>query len=186
MPQIKRLLLFAVVLAVPCGVYVLLAPPQTPLPHHSWRHSGGELLGSAGLWLFALLYGRTVLKIGLRQGPFWERLLPEGIGNRTLPWAKVGLTWLNKTHPYAGVATVLLVIGHTLIEGWHQVNLLLAIVLGLALWQFGFGLFLLTRYQAVFVKRMKRYGYMAHSQLYTGVALGVCAVFGHLLIQGKG
>jgi len=182
MPQIKRLLIFAALMAALCGVYVLFAPVQQPLPHNSWRHSGGELLGSAALWLFAIIYGRTALKLGLRQGPLLDRLLPEGIWNGALPWAKVLLSWLNRSHPYVGVATVLLVIGHTLVEGVHQVNPLMAVVLALALWQFGFGLFLLLRYQAVFVKHIKRYSYLAHSQLYSGVALGVCAAFGHLLI----
>jgi len=166
-----------------CGVYVLIAPWQAPSPHNSWRHEGGELLGSIAIWLFVVIYGRTGLKILLRQGPVLDRLLPEGIWNTASPMAKTVLTFLNATHPYVGAATVLLVFGHALIEGWHQANLLMRVVLLLVTWQFGFGLFLLSHYQAVFVKKMKRYSYMAHSQLYTGIALGLCALFGHLLVS---
>lgn len=184
MTQMKRLLIFGGIMALFCGVYVLFAPAQTPLPHNSWRHEGGELLGSAVLWLLVVIYGRTALKILLRQGPVLERLLPEGVWGTTVSWAKWLLTFLNVTHPYVGVAAVLLVFGHAWIEGTNQVNLLMLLVLTLCLWQFGFGLFLLSRYQAVFVKKMKRYSYMAHSQLYTGIALGLAALFGHLLVRG--
>lgn len=183
MSQIKRLLLFAGVLAVLCSGYVLMAPWQTPLPHNSWRHGGGELLGTSALWLFGIIYGRTLLKLLLRQGPLLERLLPEGSWENVSPWTKQLLGLLDKTHPYVGVSTVLLVFGHTVIEGINQANLLMQVVLALTVWQFGFGLFLFSRYQAVFVKKMKRYGYMAHAQLYTGVALGVCALFGHFLVK---
>jgi hypothetical protein len=169
-------------MAVFCGLYVLIAPPQAPLPHGSWREEGGELLGSAVVWLFVAIYGRTALKMLLRQGPVLERLLPEGTWGKASPQAKWLLSTLNKTHPFVGAATVLLVLGHALIEGVNQVNLLMLVVLVLALWQFGFGLFLLSHYQAVFVKKLKRYGYMIHAQLYTGIALGLCALFGHLLV----
>lgn len=182
MAQIKRLLLFSAIMALFCGVYVLLAPWQQPLPEHSWRHEGGELLGSVAVWLFVLLYGRTALKVLLRQGPWLDRLLPEGAWGNAVPWTKALLSFLNKTHPYVGASTVLLICGHALIEGMNQANLLMLVVLFLVTWQFGFGLFLLSHYQAVFVNKMKRYSYMAHSQLYTGAALGICAMFGHLLI----
>ena len=181
MTQIKRLLIFTAIMAVFCGGYVLFAPWQRPLPDHTWRHEGGELLGSTVVWLFVVLYGRTGLKILLRQGPLLDRLLPEGTWGSASPRVKGVLPFLNKTHPYVGVAAVLLVFGHALMEGLAQANLLMWIVLLLVLWQFGFGLFLLSRYQLVFVQKLKRYSYMAHSQLYTGIALGLCALFGHLL-----
>ena len=181
MTQIKRLLIFTAIMTVFCGGYVLFAPWQRPLPDHTWRHEGGELLGSTVVWLFVVLYGRTTLKILLRQGPMLDRLLPEGIWNNALPGLKGVLPFLNKTHAYVGAAAVLLVFGHALIEGLQQANLLMQIVLALVVWQFGFGMFLLSRYQVVFVQKMKRYSYMAHSQLYTGIALGVCVLFGHVL-----
>lgn len=183
MAQVKRLLIFAGIMAVLCGVYVLIAPRPAPLPHNTWRHESGEVVGSGALWLFAILYGRTGLKLGLREGPLLDRVLPEGAWDQASPRVHGLLSFLNRTHPYVGVATVLLVFCHALVAGWNQANLLMRVVLLLTLWQFGFGLFLLSRYQAVFVNKLKRYSYMAHSQLYTGVALGICALCGHLLVN---
>ncbi len=183
MDKVKRLLIFTGVMALFCGVYVLFAPWQRPLPDSSWRHGGGELLGSGVVWLFVVIYGRTALKILLRQGPLLDRLLPEGTWDNASPKAKGLLSFMNRTHPYVGAAAVLLVFGHALLEGLNQANLLMRVVLLVAVWQFGFGLFLLNRYQVVFVQKMKRYSHMAHSQLYTGIALGICAMFGHLLVK---
>ena len=183
MAKVKQLLIFTGILALLCGIYVLNAPPQTPLPHNTWRHEVGELLGSAAVWLFVVIYGRTALKILLRQGALLDRLLPEGAWDNSSPRAKKLLSFLNTTHPFVGVATVLLILCHALLGGLNQANLLMQVVLGLIIWQFGFGLFLLVRYQQVFVQKIKRYSYLVHSQLYTGIALGLFAMFGHLLIK---
>lgn len=183
MPNSKRLLLFTLLVALFCGGYVLVAPSQPPLPHTSWRHELGEAVGSVVLWLFAVIYGRTLLKIGLRQGPLLERLLPLPMGPQAVEKGKWLLPWLNKTHPYVGAATVLLIASHALLEGLNQANLLLQVILFLAAWQFAFGLFVISHYQAFFITKIKRYSYLAHSQLYTGVAIGLCALFGHLLVQ---
>lgn len=183
MPNVKRLLLFALVMTLFCGGYVLFAPSPPHLPQHTWRHELGEVVGSGVAWLLALIYGRTLLKIFLRQGPLLDRVLPLPLGNQVVEKGRGLLPFLNKTHPYVGVGSVLLIAGHALLEGLHQANLLLLLVLLLVGWQFGFGLFILSRYQAVFINKVKRYGYLAHSQLYTGVAIGLCALFGHLLVQ---
>ncbi|MFW8602198.1 hypothetical protein ACOHYD_12060 [Desulfobacterota bacterium M19] len=136
------------------------------------------------MWLFTIIYGRTLLKLILRQGTIFDRLLPEGVWNTTaVPWARKLLRFLNKTHPYVGAAVIILIFGHAWLEGLNQANLLMKIIMALVIWQFAFGLFLLNRYQDVFVKKIKRYSYMAHSQLYTGIAIGICAAFGHLLVS---
>jgi len=57
-------------------------------------------------------------------------------------------------------------------------NLFLELVLVLLAWQGFFGIFLLMR---VPVAAMKRYSYLVHAQLFTGVMIGVFAFFGHLL-----
>ncbi len=69
MPNIKRLFLFALVLTLFCGGYVLLAPGQTAVPHESWRLELGEVLGSVAVWLLVILYGRTLLKKIQLPGP---------------------------------------------------------------------------------------------------------------------
>jgi len=183
MNKVKKILIFSLILSAFCIVYLIIAPQQIPHSHHSWRHEFGGALGSGVLWLFAFIYGRTLLKLLLRQGPVMERLLPEGTWkDAALPWARKALRFLNQTHPFLGAAVVILIMGHAWLEGPNQVNLLMKVIIILALWQFAFGLFLLNRYQVIFVKKMKKYGYMAHSQLYTGVAIGICAIFGHLLV----
>lgn len=183
MPNLKRLLLFTVLLALLAGSYLLHAPSQTPLPSGSWRHAPGELAGMGVATLLGIIYGRTLLKILLRQGPLLTRLLPLPGGPRMVEKGRWLLPFLNKSHPYVGVATVLLILCHVSLEGLEQANLLLRAVLFLIAWQFAFGLFLLSRYQDIFVNRLKRYGYLAHSQLYSGIAIGLCAFLGHLLIQ---
>ncbi len=183
MPNIKPLLLFTLAMALFCGGYVLVAPMGNPLPHDSWRHEIGEAVGSLVLWLFAIIYGRTLLKLLLRQGPLLERLLPLPMGKQAVEQGKWLLPWLNKSHPYVGAATVLLIAGHALLEGLNQANLLMELILILITWQFACGLFVISHYQAIFIKQLKRYSYLAHSQLYTGVAIGLCALFGHLLVQ---
>lgn len=183
MPNSKRLLLFTLTMALFCGGYVLVAPMQNPPPHDSWRHEVGEVVGSAVLWLLAIIYGRTMLKLLLRQGPLLARLLPLPMGNQAVEKGKWLLPWLNKSHPYVGAATVLLIAGHALLAGLNQANLLMDLILFLILWQFACGLFVIGHYQAIFIQQLKRYSYLAHSQLYTGVAIALCALFGHLLVR---
>jgi hypothetical protein len=184
MHKIYKILIFSAILTVFCTVYIVIAPHQTQLSHSSWRNGIGEAVGSGVLWLFAIIYGRTLLKISLRQGPLLERLLPEGIWNSyAVPWARKLLRLLNQSHPYIGAAVVIMVLGHAWLEGFSQANFHMRTVVALILWQFSFGLFLLNRYQIVFIKKMKKYGYLAHSQLYTGIAIGIGAIFGHLLVS---
>lgn len=53
-------------------------------------------------------------------------------------------------------------------------------VLVLVLWQMSFGLILSWRGTP---QDLKRWSYMVHAQLITGVAIGVFAFFGHLLVD---
>ncbi len=183
MPNIKRLFLFALVLTLFCGGYVLLAPGQTAVPHESWRHELGEVLGSVAVWLLVILYGRTLLKIFLRQPALLERLLPHNVRARVAALGQRLMPGLNTTHPAAGAIAVLLIGGHAFLEGVQQANLLLLGTLLLLVWQLTFGLFLLSRHHAISGGRIKKFSYLAHAQLYTGIAIGICALFGHLLLQ---
>lgn len=180
MHNIKNLLIFTITLVIVSGIYVLFAPHQGPIPHSSWRHGVGEVAGGSLSWLFVIIYGRTLIKLLVKNGPLMERLLPEPTVIETTSLLKKLSQFLNNTHPYVGTMATILVFGHALIEGLSRANLLLEAVFILSLWQFAFGIFLLCHYNAVFVKKMKRYGYMAHSQLYTGIALGIFVLFGHL------
>lgn len=181
MQRIKKLLVFTAALSVISLIYVLFAPHPPPTPHNSWRHELGEAAGGALSWLLVIIYGRTLLKLLIKNGTLMERLLPDPPLSQTTSGLKKIISFLNSSHPFVGAATVVMVFVHALLEGLNHANLLMVAIFILAVWQFGFGVFLLSRYQAVFVKKMKRYGYLAHSQLYTGIALGVFALFGHLL-----
>lgn len=183
MKKPKRLIIFAAVLSLLAGGYVLFAAPAShqDLPH--WRKELGEFAGGTLGWAFAIIYGRTMLKIILRKGPLLQRVLPESSRGEITSYGKKLLSFLNTTHPYLGIISVVLLFSHAYLVGLDQANALLKTIFILALWQFCFGLFLLSRYQIVFLNKAKRYGYMAHSQLYTGIAIGILALFGHLLVD---
>jgi hypothetical protein len=57
----------------------------------------------------------------------------------------------------------------------------LEMLLFLLVWQGMFGLFLVIRFP---VASLKRYGYLVHAQLFSGIMIGVFAGFGHLLTDG--
>ncbi len=180
----KKLLIFTTILVIISGGYVIFAPVQAPISLKSWRSDIGELAGGILSWLFVIIYGRTLLKLLVKNGSLMERILPDPTLIDSKSLLKKAIYFLNKTHPYIGASAVVMVFLHALLEGLNQANFLMDAIIVLALWQFCFGVFLLSRYQAVFIRKMKRYGYMAHSQLYTGIAIGVFALFGHILVGG--
>lgn len=53
-------------------------------------------------------------------------------------------------------------------------------VLVLVIWQALFGVFITWTYSP---KELKRFSYLVHAQLFTGVMIGVFSYFGHLLID---
>jgi hypothetical protein len=53
-------------------------------------------------------------------------------------------------------------------------------LLGLVVWQGVFGMFLTLRYSPV---ELKKFSYLVHAQFVTGIAIGVFALFGHVLID---
>ena len=53
-------------------------------------------------------------------------------------------------------------------------------VLGLVVWQGAFGLFISWRYTP---KELKKFSYLVHAQLFTGILIGVFAYLGHVFID---
>lgn len=53
-------------------------------------------------------------------------------------------------------------------------------LLGLVIWQGVFGLFLTLRYS---LAELKKFSYLVHAQFVTGIAIGIFAWFGHMLID---
>jgi hypothetical protein len=64
------------------------------------------------------------------------------------------------------------------VAGTAKWNPFLMLLLALIIWQGLFGLFLVIRFPA---PALKRYGYVVHAQLFSGVMIAIFAAFGHLL-----
>ena len=79
-----------------------------------------------------------------------------------------------------GVAAVALVLVHIALMGLHTEILFFPAVLALVVWQGLFGMFLSWRYSP---RDLKKVAYFVHAQLITGIAIGVFAYFGHMLLD---
>jgi len=62
----------------------------------------------------------------------------------------------------------------------HNHILFFPALLALVIWQGLFGLFLTWRYSP---NELKKFSHVVHAQFITGIAIGVFAFFGHLLID---
>ena len=158
-------------------LYLYLVREQVP-EVHGLRREIAESFGIAGLCTLALIYGRSVLKIALNEGSLLQRFIPEEYYAPSLSAARKVLSFLNRTHKYVGAAAVAIFPVHALLMGPAHWNLFLKMVLGLLAWQGIFGLFLVVRFPT---GTLKRYSYLVHAQLFSGVMIGVFAAFGHLL-----
>jgi hypothetical protein len=140
----------------------------------------GEGFGEAGLWGLLFIYCRTLLKLILGKGAIAKRLLPDYTPDLSVPLFNRVLGWLDKTHVYVGIAVVAVILLHISMMGMPMHILFFPIVLALVIWQGVFGLFLSWRYSP---RELKKFVYLVHAQLFTGIMLGVFAWFGHLLID---
>jgi len=126
-----------------------------------------------------IIYGRSVLKLIINDRNFLQRIIPYGYFDFSLSISRKLLSFLNRSHKHVGATAIVLMAGHALLMGAVRWNPFLILVLLLLAWQGFFGLFLVIR---VPINPLKRYGYLAHAQLFTGVMVGVFAIFGHLLV----
>ena len=90
------------------------------------------------------------------------------------------LRWLDRTHVYVGIATVAMIALHIALVGLPWEILFFPLVLALVVWQTLFGLFLAWRYSPA---QLRKFSYLVHAQLVTGIALGIFAYAGHLLVD---
>ena len=151
---------------------------QTVPEAHGLKSEMAEGLGIMGLWALIVIYGRSFIKITLNDGAFMQRFIPNEYYNQSLSASRKFLAFLNRTHKYVGAVAIVVFAFHALLMEPRRWNLFLELVLVLLAWQGVFGIFLLMR---VPVAAMKRYSYLVHAQLFTGVMIGVFAFFGHLL-----
>ena len=152
---------------------------QPVVETHGLRKEISEVLGTLGLWALMIIYGRSILKLTLNDGTFLQRIIPGGQYSLSLSACRKLLFWLNRTHKHVGAGAIVLLAGHALLMNTIRLNIFLSSVLYLLVWQGVFGLFLVIR---VPNNPLKKYGRLAHAQLFSGIMIGVFASFGHLLV----
>lgn len=160
-------------------MFVYLYLGRQPVPEaEGFRQELAEWFGGAGGSALAVIYVRSILKLVLNEGSIMQRFIPGDYHERASSTARQILNFLNRTHRYVGAAAVGILFSHALLMGTARWNPFLYILLGLIAWQGLFGLFLVIRFPVV---SLKRYSYLVHAQLFSGVLIGLCAAFGHLL-----
>ena len=178
----KKLILYTLVIlsvSVVYFVYAYTTYPPTP-ENETFLSEIGEGFGVMGLWGLLFIYGRTVLKLLMGKGSIAKRLVPDYTPPATVSVFQYLLTFLNKTHNHVGIATVAVILIHIVLTGGLMNNLFFPAVLLLIVWQALFGLFLSWRYTP---KELKKFAHLVHAQFFTGIMIGIFAVFGHLLID---
>lgn len=180
-PALRRFLIYsAAVIAAALGYYLYILTQHPPAPERETLLSEiGEGVGELALWVFVAVYLRTIIKLALGKGPMSRRLLPN---HRPPPGASLfdgALAWLDRTHIYFGLAAVALTLLHIALMGLHADIWFFPVVLALVIWQTVFGMFLSWRRSP---RDLKRWSYAVHAQLVTGVAIGIFAYLGHLLV----
>lgn len=178
----RKLLLYSLavlILAVGYYVYIVSARPPTR-EQETFLSEIGEGVGELAMWAFIAIYFRTVVKLALGKGPMARRLLPDYAAPKGGLLVERLIGMLDRTHVFLGIAAVALTLLHIALMGLHAEIWFFPAVLVLVLWQMSFGLFLSWRGTP---RDLKRWSYMVHAQLITGVAIGVFAFFGHLLVD---
>ncbi|GAM09581.1 hypothetical protein OR1_01861 [Geobacter sp. OR-1] len=177
----QGLIPFAIVVVIMSSLlFVYLYLGREPVAEaEGFRAELAEGFGSAGLWALAIIYGRSVLKMALNEGTLLERFIPVYYQELSVSASRKVLNILNRTHKHVGAFAVAILAGHAALMGTVRWNLFLEMVLALLVWQGVFGLFLVVRFPPA---SLRRYGYLVHAQLFSGVMIGVFAGFGHLLV----
>ncbi|MGB5963947.1 MAG: hypothetical protein WBF77_09755 [Sulfurimonadaceae bacterium] len=178
----KKIALYTVIVLFVSVLYFIYAYtmyPPTP-ENETFLSEIGEFFGELGLWGLVFIYARTALKLLMGRGTLAKRLIPDYTPPAAASIFQRLLNLLNSTHAYVGIATVAIVLIHIVLMGGLMKNLFFPAVLILVVWQSLFGLFLSWRYTP---KELKKFAHLVHAQFFTGIMIGIFAVFGHLLID---
>ena len=182
--NIRNILIYALVISLVSLVYFIYAYSVHPIPEEreTFLTEIGESFGNAGLALLLFIYFRTLLKLALGQGKLAQRLLPDYTSPINSSALNRLLTWMNRTHIYFGIAAVAIILLHISMMGFFRYShiLFFPALLALVVWQGLFGLFLTLRYTPA---ELKKFSHLVHAQFVTGIAIGVFAFFGHMLID---
>lgn len=182
MKGIKGILLFSVIVLLISSAYFIYAYnvfPRIP-ERETYLSEIGEGFGEIGLWALLFIYARTLLKILLGKGAISRRLLPNYSPDISLPPLQPLLGFLDRSHVYVGITTIAVILLHIFLMGIPFDILFFPAVLGLLIWQGLFGMFLAWRFSP---KQLRKFSYLVHAQLVTGIMIGIFAWFGHLLID---
>lgn len=181
---IKGILIYTFILFTLSLIYFIYAFSVYPSVEEkeTYLHEIGEGFGKIGLALLCLIYFRTLLKLVLGKGKLAQRLLPEYQSPLDASALNQLVIYLNRTHVYVGIAAVAIILLHIAMMGLtqHIHILFFPAVLALVIWQALFGLFLTWRYSSA---ELKQFSYLVHAQFVTGIAMGIFAFFGHILID---
>ena len=180
--SIKGVLIYtAIVLFVSIVYFVYAYTTYPPTPEReTFLSEIGEGFGEVGLWALLFIYARSILKLVIGRGAFATRILPDYLPPTAASIFQQLLGFLNRTHVYVGIATVAIILLHIALVGMSMKVLFFPAVLALVVWQGLFGMFLTWRYSP---KELKKFSYLVHAQLLTGIMIGIFAYFGHLLID---
>ena len=182
--NIRAILIYATIVFLSSLIYFIYAFSVHPIPEEreTFLTEIGETFGKIGLGLLSFIYFRTFMKLVLGQGKLAQRLLPDyhspihsSVLNRLL-------TWMNRTHVYFGIAAVAVILLHISLMDFSRYShiLFFPALLTLVIWQGLFGLFLTWRYSPA---ELKKFSHVVHAQFVTGIAIGIFAFFGHILID---
>lgn len=181
---IKGILIYTAVMVTASLAYFLYAYSVYPAieEKETFLSEIGEGFGNIGLAALAFIYFRTFLKLVLGKGKLAQRLLPDYTLPLDSPLLNQLLGFLNRTHVYVGIATVAIILLHIAMMGFSEYMhiLFFPAVMTLVMWQGIFGLFLTWRYSSA---ELKKFSYLVHAQFVTGIAIGIFAFFGHILID---
>lgn len=182
--NIRSILVYTTVILLMSVVYYIYAYTTQEIPEEreTFLAEIGEDFGEVGMGLLIFIYSRTLLKLTLGQGKLAQRLLPDYVSPIGSSVLNQLLAWLNRTHIYFGIAAVAVILLHIVMVGYSHYShiLFFPALLGLVIWQGVFGLFLTLRYSPT---ELKKFSYLVHAQFVTGIAIGIFAWFGHMLID---
>jgi hypothetical protein len=179
---IKGILVYTAIVFLISAAYFIYAYtmyPPTP-ERETFLSEIGEAFGEIGLWALLFIYARTLLKLIMGKGAIAKRILPDYSPPASASYFHHLLGYLNRTHVYVGIATIAVILLHIALMGVPMEILFFPAVLVLVIWQGLFGLFLTWRYSP---KELKKFSYLVHAQLFTGIMIGLFSYFGHLLID---
>jgi hypothetical protein len=179
---LKQLAAYCVgLLAVSIAYYVYVINVHPPSPEReTFLSEIGEGFGEIALWVFGFIYLRTVVKLLLGKGPIARRLVPDYSGPTVPTFAQRAIAYLDRSHIYLALVGLAVVFIHIALLGLHAHIWFFPMVLALLFWQALFGMFVSWKLSP---RELRKFAYAVHAQLVTGVAIGLFAYFGHLVID---